>query len=128
MCFWPFLRMCKNVMRANRTFSDGWNESLALALSEWKTKNQVSWAWNGWEQTLYMRANQFFHVLPQSLFPTISISWYLAFCFLLWKGKNQAFIAPIPESSIGSHYIFTHPQKWSKKSFFGTFNPVSLEN
>ena len=32
--FWPFLRMCKNVMRANRAFWNGCNESLVLALSE----------------------------------------------------------------------------------------------
>ena len=53
----------------------------------------------------------------QSLFPTILWSWYLIFCFLLYKDKNQTFISSLLEGSIGSRYIFTYPQKWLKTRF-----------
>ena len=41
------------------------------------------------------------------------------FVFLLRKDKNQASISPLLESSIGSCYIFTRPQKWPKTRFLG---------
>ena len=57
------------------------------------------------------------------LFPTILRSWDLVFCFLLWKGKNQAFISSISEGSIGSRYVFTRPKKWSKTRFLRHLTP-----
>ena len=58
----------------------------------------------------------------KSLIPTISRSWHLVFCFLIRKGKNQAFISSNSEGSIGSSYIFTRPQKWSKTRFMVLLN------
>ena len=59
----------------------------------------------------------------QSLFPTISRSWCLVFCFLLRKGKNQAFISCVSEGSIGSHCIFARPQKWPETRFLELLTP-----
>ena len=64
----------------------------------------------------------------KSLLPTILRPWHVVLCFLLGKGNNQAFTSSLLEGCICSRYIFRRPQKCPKTRFFGTFDPVSLEN
>ena len=50
-------------------------------------------------------------------------TWFFVFYFE--RTKNQASISSVLEDSIGSRYIFTHPQKLPERRFLGLLTPFS---
>ena len=67
----------------------------------------------------FSKSNESVRAHVQSLFPTISRSWHLVFCFLLQKDTSQVSMSSFLEGSIGTRSTYTRPQKCPKTRFLG---------